>query len=152
VEEVVYTELLPGERVALHARVAELLETHPSWYDPDPGRVASARACHWHAAHDAARALSAAIEAARAAEEIYAYPEALSHVQPALELWPQVVDADELTGMRHVDVIRYAAAKAYMSGNDERALEYIRVAATEVDPETDPVTAGLVHERWARYL
>src|SRR5262249_62217695 len=50
VHEVLYEELLPGERVALHAKVAELLAEHPEWLDPDRGRVASELACHWYAA------------------------------------------------------------------------------------------------------
>ena len=150
--EVVYDELLPGERVALHARVAELLAEHPEWLDPDRGRVASELACHWDAAHNAARALTAALDAARAAEHMYAYPEALAHIERVLELWAQVPDAESLTGMRHVDVLRYAAAQAEMAGSTDRALDFIRAAADEVDPDADPVTAGLVHERWGRYL
>src|SRR5262249_29915286 len=94
VHEVLYDELLPGERVALHARVAELLAEHPEWLDPDRGRVASELACHWYAAHDAARAVTTALEAARAAEHLYAYPESLAHIERALELWAQVPDAE----------------------------------------------------------
>jgi ATP/maltotriose-dependent transcriptional regulator MalT len=152
VHEVLYDELLPGERVALHARVAELLAEHPEWLDPDRGRVVSELACHWYAAHDAARAVTTALDAARAAEHLYAYPESLAHIERALELWAQVPDAESITGMRHVDVLRYAAAKAEMGGSTDRALDFIRAAADEVDPVADPITAGLVHERWARYL
>ncbi len=54
--------------------------------------------------------------------------------------------------MRHVDALRYAATQAEMAGSTDRALDFIRVAADEVDPDADPVTAGLVHERWGRYL
>jgi DNA-binding CsgD family transcriptional regulator len=152
VHEVLYDELLPGERVALHARVAELLGEHPEWLDPDRGRVVSELACHWYAAHDAARALTTSLDAARVAEHVYAYPEALAHIERALELWPQVPDAAELSGLRHVDALRYAASKAEMGGSTDRALEFIRAAADEVDPIADPVTAGLVHERWGRYI
>src|SRR5262249_47697060 len=59
--------------------------------------------------------------------------------------------AEALTGMRHVDVLRYAAAQADMGGNIDRALDFVRAALDEVDPETDPVTAGLLHERHGRY-
>ncbi len=152
VHEAVYDDLLPGDRVALHSRVASVLAEQPSWTDVVGSQLASELACHWYAAHDAGRALTASLEAARAAEQMYAYPEALAHVERALELWPQVAQAEQLTGMRHVDAVRYAATQAEMAGSTDRALDFIRVAAEEVDPDADPVTAGLVHERWGRYL
>ena len=48
--------------------------------------------------------------------------------------------------------MRYAAQQAELAGSLDRALDFIRVAAEEVDAYADPVTAGLVHERWGRYL
>ncbi len=152
VHEAVYDDLLPGDRVALHSRVAAILAEQPTWTDVDGTHLAGELACHWYAAHDSGRALSSSLEAARAAEQMYAYPEALAHVERALELWPQVADADRLSGMRHVDAVRYAATQAEMAGSTDRALDFIRVAADEVDPVADPVTAGLIHERWGRYL
>src|SRR5205823_15092434 len=41
---------------------------------------------------------------------------------------------------------------AEMAGSTDRALDFIRGAAGEVDVDADPVTAGLLHERWGRYL
>jgi predicted ATPase/DNA-binding CsgD family transcriptional regulator len=152
VHEAVYDDLLPGDRVALHSRVAAVLAEQPSWTDVGGSQLASELACHWYAAHDSDRALTASLEAARAAEQMYAYPEALAHVERALELWAQVADAERLAGMRHIDAVRYAATQAEMAGSTDRALDFIRAAADEVDPEADPVTAGLVHERWGRYL
>ncbi|HYL53330.1 MAG TPA: LuxR C-terminal-related transcriptional regulator, partial [Acidimicrobiia bacterium] len=152
VHEAVYDDLLPGDRVALHSRVAAVLTDQRTWTDAGGPQLASELACHWYAAHDSRRALTASLEAARAAEQMYAYPEALAHVERALELWPQVGDAAELTGMRHVDAVRYAATQAEMAGSTDRALDFIRAAAGEVDADADPVTAGLLHERWGRYL
>lgn len=152
VHEAVYDDLLPGERVRLHARFAELLAANPELFEGGEAALAGELACHWSAAHDNRRALPAALEAARAAERMYAYPEALAHAERALALWEQVADAEAIAGMRHVDVVRFAASQAELGGFEDRALHFIRAAADEVDPIEDPVTAGLVHERWGRYL
>jgi DNA-binding CsgD family transcriptional regulator len=152
VREAVYEDLLPGERVRLHARLAELLEAHPEWCEGGPSALAGELAGHWYAAHDAPRALGAMLDAAREAERMYAYPEALAHVERALELWAQVSDAPSLTEMRHVDVVQWAAALAEMSGDVDRAFEFAQTALRMVDEGSDPVTAGLLHQRLARQL
>jgi DNA-binding CsgD family transcriptional regulator len=151
VQEAVEDDLLPGDRVRLHTMVAELLETHPEWFDYGAGELPSEIACHWDAARNSTRALEAALTAARSAEAMYAYPEALLHVERVLALWADVGDAEARTEMRHVDVMRLAAHLAEMAGGPDRALDYIRAALDEVDPVADPVTAGLLHERWGRY-
>src|SRR4029079_12487136 len=73
VREAVEEDLLLGDRVALHTRVAEVLAEHPEWFDGGSAQLFAELACHWDAARDAPRALVAALEAARAAEQIYAY-------------------------------------------------------------------------------
>jgi DNA-binding CsgD family transcriptional regulator/tetratricopeptide (TPR) repeat protein len=152
VREAVTDDLLPGDRVALHTRVAEALAEHPDWMYGGPTQLYAALASHWDAARDAPRALTAALQAARSAEGIYAYGDALEHAEHALALWPQVPDAPALTGMGHVDLMRYAASQAEMSGETARALHYIKAALTETDADADPVAAGLLHERYGRYL
>ncbi len=152
VREAVEDDLLPGDRVALHTRVAEVLAEQPEWFDGGAAQLFAEQACHWDAARDAPRALVAALDAARAAEHIYAYGDALEHAELILALWAQVPDAEERTGMRHIEMVRYAATQAEMSGSTDRALDYIRAAIAEVDPVDDPVTAGLLHERFGRYL
>ena len=152
VREAVEDDLLPGDRVALHTRVAEILVAHPDWFDAGAAQLLAQVACHWDAAHNATRALVSALDAARAAEQIYAYGDAFEHAEHVLTLWPQVPDAEALTGMRHVEILRYAAQQADMSGSTDRALDYIRAAVDEVDPVTDPTFAGLLQERFGRYL
>ncbi len=152
VREAVEDDLLPGDRVALHTRVAEVLAEHRDWFDGGDAQLYAQLASHWDAARNAPRALVAALDAARAAEHIYAYGDALDHAEQILTLWGQVPDANTLTGMRHVEMLRYAALQAEMSGTTDRALDYIKAAAAEVDPVADPIVAGLLHERWGRYL
>src|SRR5439155_20310378 len=73
VHEAIYDDLIPGDRVALHGRVAELLREHPQWFDGTTSQLVSELACHWDAVHDAPRALSASFDAAKAAERMYVY-------------------------------------------------------------------------------
>ncbi len=152
VYEAIYEDLLPSERVRLHVAIADQLEREPDWYDGDATELASELVCHWTSAHDQRRALPATLEAARSAEQMYAYPEALQHTEAALTLWGQVTDAPALTGMTHVRLLRHAGDIAQMSGRFDRAVAYIREAVDEVDPHTDPVEAGLAHERLGRFL
>ena len=152
VREAVEDDLLPGDRVALHTRVSEALAEHPEWFDGGTAQLFAQLACHWDSARDAPRALEAAFDAARAAEQIYAYGDALEHAEQILTLWSHVPDAHARTGMRHVDMLRYAATQAEMSGSTDRALDYIRSAVAEIDPVQDPIVAGLLHERFGRYL
>ena len=58
VREAVYDELLPGERLALHAAVAAAVETVHAGPDVDAA-VASELAHHWYEARDARQALPA---------------------------------------------------------------------------------------------
>jgi DNA-binding CsgD family transcriptional regulator len=152
VREAVNDDLLPGDRVALHTRVAEVLSEHPEWMYGGQTQLYAALASHWDAARNAPHAFAAALQAARAAESIYAYGDALEHAEHALTLWPQVADADELASMNHVALLRYAATQADMAGMGQRSLDYIGAALAETDADADPVTAGLLHERCGRYL
>ena len=85
--EAVYDELLPGERLALHAAVAAAVEA----LDPDQeidAAVASELAHHWYEARDARQALPALLRAGRAAERMFAFGNAFAHFHLALSLWP----------------------------------------------------------------
>jgi len=152
VREAVNDDLLPGDRVAVHTRVAEVLTEHPEWMYGGQTQLYAALASHWDAARNAPHAFAAALHAARAAEGIYAYGDALEHAEHALTLWSQVPAAEELAGMDHVSLLRYAATQAEMAGVAQRALDYTEAALGETDADCDPVTAGLLHERLGRYL
>ena len=86
--EAVYDDMLPGERVRLHAAYARGAQRRAR---PRRGRGAEAAlAYHCYAAHDLPRALKASLEAARAARAAYAPAEAQRHLERVLELWPRV--------------------------------------------------------------
>ncbi|GAA4628658.1 helix-turn-helix transcriptional regulator [Actinoallomurus vinaceus] len=131
--EALHAELLPGERARLHVAVATALEK----------RGPSAElARHWHAAGDAARALSGFVGAAGAAQATYAWAVALAHYERALRLWPEVPDAESRAGMPHPELMRRAADAATAAGEVDRAARLAEEAMAEVDPATAPACAA----------
>jgi DNA-binding NarL/FixJ family response regulator/tetratricopeptide (TPR) repeat protein len=156
-QEVVYDELLPGERVALHVRIAEVLAADPDLQDGldracCSGRGAAALAHHWLEARRLPEALVASVAAGVEAERVGAPADALVQYEQALELWPSVPDADERSPLGLVDVVNRAATAADLSGRFDRALALGEQAISLVDPVTDPVRAALAHERLGRFL
>src|SRR5215210_6256418 len=73
--EVVYDDLLPGERNEMHAALARMLEQRIEAGDRGAHITAQA-AHHWAAAGDQPQALAAAVRAALAAERVNAFGEA----------------------------------------------------------------------------
>jgi tetratricopeptide (TPR) repeat protein len=102
-------------------------------------------ALHWMAAHDQPRALEASVEAARLAAP-YAPAEALRHLERALELWPQVPDARERSGIDIVEALRRAGASAYAAGALDRSLALFDDALAELEPGADPERRALLME------
>ncbi|MDQ2673819.1 MAG: AAA family ATPase, partial [Chloroflexota bacterium] len=88
-QEVVYDELLPNERTRLHAAYAQAIEADAR--DHRAASVSTAQAAHhWLRAHDLERALPAVLHAAEAAMAAFAFAEAQSLLERALELWSKV--------------------------------------------------------------
>jgi DNA-binding NarL/FixJ family response regulator len=145
VAEVVYGDLLPGERRRLHAAVAE-------WLTARGGEAAAELAHHWYAAHRPAEAIPACLAAARAASALYAHVDALRDLEQVLEMWSDVPDPEELAGMSTVDALMLAADTADLASQNARALELADAALELVDERGDPVRAGLIHARRAFFL
>jgi tetratricopeptide (TPR) repeat protein len=141
VREAVYADLLAGERVMAHRRVAEALAR-----SADPAHEGEL-AGHWHAAGDRDRALRASVAAGLAAARTYAFHDALGHFERALELWPPAHDG----GLDHVSLLTEAADAARMVGDAERAVTLCGVALELLDPVAEPQRAAHLHERRGRY-
>jgi DNA-binding CsgD family transcriptional regulator len=127
----IHDDLLPGERAQLHRAYAEALER-----DGQLGEggldATSMLAHHWLAAHDLPRALSAAVQAGRAAADAYAPSAAQRHLEVALELWSQVPEARQRAGITHPDLLDAAADAAFRAGAVDRALALVDEALEEV--------------------
>jgi DNA-binding CsgD family transcriptional regulator/tetratricopeptide (TPR) repeat protein len=151
IREAIYADLLPAERTSLHAAFADVLQRRPDLSSRDAAAAAEL-AYHFHEARLSEDALRASIEAGRAAEEVFAFSEALRQYERGLELWNQVDDAERASKVLHVELIRRAAETAYLYGRMPRAVAHIKSAIELVDPREDPVAAGLMYERLGRYL
>jgi DNA-binding CsgD family transcriptional regulator/tetratricopeptide (TPR) repeat protein len=144
-QEAVYGDLLPGERVRLHAAYARLLAT-------DPGGAAAELAHHCLASHDLAGALAASVRAAGEAEAVLAPAEALRHLQGALGLWERVPEPAATAGTDRVELSLRAAAAANAAGEHQRSASLARDAAGSADATADPAQAARAYERLGLYL
>jgi DNA-binding CsgD family transcriptional regulator len=149
--EAVYSELLAGERVRLHTALAGALEAGLEAGDAPASRAARL-AHHWAAAGNQPRALAASVQAATAAEGVYAFAEAQLQLERVLALWDRVPDVEACAGMDRVGLLSRCAEAAYAAGNPAHAAELVRQALGLVDEARQPQRAGLLHEQLAHYL
>jgi len=146
IREAILGEVLPGAQTRLHIRLAEALIADPSL--AAPGRAVIEQAHHWYAAHNTARALESAWQAAAAAERALAYAEKLAMLGRILDLWPALPDAAEHVGASHLEVLEAAADAAAAASEDERGIAFATAALTEIDPAREPARAALM--QWRR--
>ena len=145
--EAAYGELLPGERLALHAAVAAALESLHAGMDIDAA-VASELAHHWYEARDPRRALPALLRAGQAAEQMFAFGNAFAQYHLALSLWPTA--AETVGGVTRLELTMRTAESAALTGAYGRAIELVQ-AALESLVEPDPTRTGSLLERLAVY-
>jgi len=126
--EAVYDDLLPGERVRLHAAYAAVLAARSD-------RRAAELARHARASHDLPTAFSASVAAGEEAMSLAAPQEAMQHYEAALELALQVPDAPaDRSGL-----ILAAVEAADAAGYTQRGLKLARRALAELPDDAPPV-------------
>jgi tetratricopeptide (TPR) repeat protein len=150
--EALQLDLLPGEREAIHAAYARALSRAPQLGAAGEAAATAELAYHWQQAGELAEALRAWVGAGRAAEQVFAFAEARRHYERALEVWDQVADAAALAGMSRVELLRHAAEAASLGGDPGRATTLARRAIALVDAASEPVLAGVLHDRLARFV
>ncbi|WP_327069040.1 AAA family ATPase [Kitasatospora sp. NBC_01250] len=176
VREAVSDDLLPGERTRINRRFAEALAADPGLVggDQQPARLAN----YWYHAHDPARALPSALEAARAARRRNAFAEQLSLLERAIEVWDEVDEESlrttlrpydwaesyppcccepaahrtECDRLRLVDVLAEAVVAARRSGDRDRGLSLAKRALKLVDEAENPLRAAWFRMNRARML
>jgi DNA-binding CsgD family transcriptional regulator/tetratricopeptide (TPR) repeat protein len=156
IRDAVYDDMLPGERVELHAAYGEALSGDPglAGQNGEAGLPATL-AYHWYAALDLPRALRAACDAASHATASHAPDEALRHLERALEIWPRVPDAERRTGLDRAEVARLAGEAALRTGEAERSRSLLSNALATLPPAADPIRRALLLQQYAvaqRYL
>ena len=134
--EVLYDDLLPGQRADLHLRIAAAL----AGIEPagEPAWTATAVAHHYYSAGDQPQALTAAIGAATAVRRLHAYGEAAGLLDRALALWPRIEDPEALSGISEDQLLAEAARVHYLDGEDAVAMALYERAIDAVGPEADP--------------
>jgi DNA-binding CsgD family transcriptional regulator/tetratricopeptide (TPR) repeat protein len=144
-QEAIYADLLPGERIRFHAAFA-------AWLARDPEGRAAELARHCLASHDLTGALAASVRAAREAERSLAPAEALRHLQQALQLWARVDDPGAAAGVRRVDLTLQAAQAAESVGQVQAAIDLRVDALGQLDVDREPLCIAEVHERQAQSM
>jgi ATP/maltotriose-dependent transcriptional regulator MalT len=149
--EVVYDDLLPGERTEMHAALAAELEQRIESGERG-AHITAQTAHHWAAAGDQPRALAAAVRAGLAAERVNAFGEAQALFDRALSLWERVPDPESLAELEEFELLRHAAGAADQAGDPTRQEALLRRALTLVDAAADPSRAALTQERLSQSL
>jgi DNA-binding CsgD family transcriptional regulator/tetratricopeptide (TPR) repeat protein len=149
--DALYDDMLPGERVRLHAAYGAALAADPTLLGED-GNVAATLAHHWYAALDLPRALTASVQAGRQASAAFAPAEAFRHLERALRIWPRVPEAAGSAGVDWVALHIMAAEAAFGAGNPNRGLSIVDQVLAEPDAGLDPVRRAELVERRAIML
>ena len=143
-QEAVYADLLPGERVRLHGRYAQAVE--------DAGGPAALLAHHRVESHDVPGAFRASLLAADEAERLRAPAEAWQQLERALRLWSAVPDAEASAGIDLPRLTMRAAAKASAAGELHRAVALAKAAVQALPTDADPERVATLHHRLAHHL
>ena len=133
--DAVYADMLPAERVRVHATYGEVLTENPELAVNDIA-VPAALAHHWYAAQDLARALPASISAGQAMAS-YAPAEAQRHLERALEIWPRD-PAARPNGFDQAELTCLAADAAYRAGALDRSLALFDRAVADMPAGRTP--------------
>jgi ATP/maltotriose-dependent transcriptional regulator MalT len=123
-QEAVYADLLPGERVSLHAAYARSLTGAGD-------QAAADLAYHCLAAHDLPGALAASVRAGDESIRRLGPAEALRHYEQALQLWSAVPAAERPADRDTIDLGLSAASAANGAGELARAVSLAAQARDE---------------------
>jgi DNA-binding CsgD family transcriptional regulator len=144
--EAVLADLLPGERVRLHAAIASYLARVP-----DAGTAAE-RAHHARESNDLPGAFSASLAAAVAAGDVGAPAEQLQHLETALALWSALPDAADRAGRDQAALLVETAEAARTVGEPHRAVALLRSALEVLPPDATPEARARIHYTLAQAM
>ncbi|MEV4316500.1 AAA family ATPase [Actinocrispum sp. NPDC049592] len=145
--EAVYGDLLPGERVRMHAAYARYKMAHQ-----DERGNAAALAYHSLESNSLPVALMASVAAAKEATKLGAPGDALRHLEQALRLWDSVDESARPADTNELTLLRKASWAAGTSGEPERAIAYARSAVKLADKQGDAQLSAEVRRRLAQTL
>jgi DNA-binding CsgD family transcriptional regulator len=150
--EAVHQDLLPGQRIGLHAAIAAAIAADEQLGFAEDVSLAAELSYHWYEAREFGPALTAAVRAGDAAMRVRAFREAELQYLRVLELWPRVIDPAKVAGVGRDRVLSSAADAARWSGHVGRAVALVREALDDLDAAAPPTRACELLERLGRYL
>jgi tetratricopeptide (TPR) repeat protein len=151
-QEVVYEDLLPGERRQLHRACAGALAERGTIAGAEAAAHWAELAYHWANARDDPRAFEAVLHAAKAAEEAFAFEAALHRYEDALGLWASIPDPVGVAGVDQAELLARAAEAANLAGHPARDVALRRQALAVLEPAADPVRVAVLHAQLGRSL
>ncbi|WP_161962314.1 helix-turn-helix transcriptional regulator [Nocardioides speluncae] len=137
--EAVYDDLLPGERVRLHAAFARVLSE--SQGQGQSKGTAAELARHARAAHDLPTALRASIDAGDDAFAVGGPDEAAQHYELALDLLADERLAAEVT-VDMAALVSRTAESLIVSGHPDRGLSLIQAHLAALPDDASPTSRG----------
>ena len=143
IAEVLYGDLLPGERRALHLAFAD-----GGPVDPDDVMALGEHARHCEEAGRTDEAFTHLLRAAEAADRVQAYRERAAFYRRAGDLWPVVSASVRDRHGPEVTLLLTAARAVRWAGDERAALRLAERAWIAVDAAVDPVTAGHALTWW----
>jgi DNA-binding CsgD family transcriptional regulator/tetratricopeptide (TPR) repeat protein len=135
-QELIYGELLVGERRMLHKRAAAALTASPA-----ADEQAAQLARHYLLAKDVEGAVMWSLRAGDQASRVFALPEALAHFEQALAL---VNRSKSVSNVQRAAALRGAGLANKGLGRFENAALQLRSAADLIDPAEDATGRALV--------
>jgi DNA-binding CsgD family transcriptional regulator/tetratricopeptide (TPR) repeat protein len=149
--EVVYEELMPGERAGLHRALAAALAERPALSTASGPMFVAELAHHWYEADDLSSALAASFAAASATAYACAFAESQRQYQRVLTLWERVADPAGIAGASRREVLERGAAAARWAGQITAAIAWLEEALREITPSGPAAERAAVWERLGRY-
>jgi DNA-binding CsgD family transcriptional regulator len=148
--EAVYAAMLPGEARRLHRALATALTADPSLGASGPGHRVAELAGHWWAAGEWPHALDASLAAAEAAEAVWAFREALAHLEHALSALDRL--PSDGAAVDRVKLFAKVSEVAYLAGAGRRSVELAQAAIDSADVAADPFGAARYYTLLGRHL
>jgi ATP/maltotriose-dependent transcriptional regulator MalT len=140
---VLYQDLLPGERQALHTAFATALAGRTGGSSPaERAGELGQLAYHWHAGGYPAEALLASVQAGLAAEAASAPGDAERHYDRALQLWDQAPESAARSPLDRQALLWRATQTAHVAGDYAHAIALTGEALAATDPDREPMRAS----------
>ena len=151
IRDALYEDLLPSERRRLHAECARHLLASCDSASDVPMATWGRLAYHADGAADHGTALLACTRAGQlwSREPLV---DTRDFLERALSLWPDVPDAEEVTGIAHAELLRLAGWVLHMCGERDRARALLAQAVDEVDQNRISPLASRVYSAVAANL